>query len=37
VAITALIAGIPGDALAVVLGLIAFGVLLLLLEGIDRI
>jgi hypothetical protein len=36
-ALIALIAGIPGDAVAVILGLIGFGVLYLLLEGIDRI
>jgi hypothetical protein len=37
VAITALIAGIPGDALAIVLGVLAFALLFLVLEGIDRI
>jgi hypothetical protein len=31
------ISGIAGDAVAVVLGLVIFGVLFLLLEGIDRI
>ncbi len=36
-AITALIAGIPGDVLAIVLGVLAFGLLFVLLEGIDRI
>jgi hypothetical protein len=33
----ALILGLPGDVIAVVLGIVMFAVLLLLLEGIDRI
>jgi hypothetical protein len=37
VEISALILGIPGDALAVVLGLVMFALLFALLEGIDRI
>jgi len=37
VLLIASISGIAGDAVAVVLGLVIFGVLLLLLEGIDRI
>jgi hypothetical protein len=36
-AVIASIAGIPGDVVAVVLALLAFGLLLALLEGIDRI
>jgi hypothetical protein len=36
-ALIALIAGLPGDAIAVILGLLGFAVLYLLLEGIDRI
>jgi hypothetical protein len=36
-AVIASIAGIPGDAVGIVLGLLVFGLLLLLLEGIDRI
>jgi hypothetical protein len=36
-AVFALIAGLPGDAIAVVLGLLGFALLFLLLEGIDRI
>jgi hypothetical protein len=34
---TALILGLPGDVIAVILGLVMFGLLLALLEGIDRI
>lgn len=37
VPVSALILGVPGDAIAVVLGLLMFGLLFLLLEGIDRI
>jgi len=33
----ALILGLPGDVIAVVLGIVMFGLLFLLLEGIDRI
>ena len=33
----ALILGLPGDVIAAVLGIVMFAVLLLLLEGIDRI
>lgn len=34
---TATILGLPGDALAVVLAVVMFALLLLLLEGLDRI
>jgi hypothetical protein len=34
---SALILGLPGDVIAVVLGVLMFGLLFLLLEGIDRI
>jgi hypothetical protein len=37
VTIFALILGAPGDLVAVVLGLLAFALLLVLLEGIDRV
>jgi hypothetical protein len=37
VAISALILGAPGDVIAIVLGLLAFGLLLALLDGIGRI
>jgi hypothetical protein len=37
VLLIASITGIAGDAVAVVLGLVIFGLLFLLLEGIDRI
>jgi hypothetical protein len=37
VSTSALILGIPGDAIAVILGIAMFGLLFLLLEGIDRI
>jgi hypothetical protein len=36
-AVIASIAGLPVDAVAVVLALLGFGLLLVLLEGIDRI
>jgi hypothetical protein len=37
VPVNALILGLPGDVIAVVLGVLMFGLLFLLLEGIDRI
>jgi hypothetical protein len=35
--ITGAILGIPGDVLAIVLGLLVFAVLYLLVEGLDRV
>jgi hypothetical protein len=37
VPVSALILGLPGDVIAVVLGVVMFALLFLLLEGIDRI
>jgi hypothetical protein len=37
VPVSALILGLPGDVIAIVLGIVMFGLLFLLLEGIDRI